>query len=122
MAEPLVIQSRMFDLLDWLSPKVEHFPKAYRFTLTQRLMDAALDVQDALTEAEASRGQVRRRALAAADRGLARLRTYLRLAHHWHWLSHGQYEHVSRMVLEIGRLLGGWLKREKGVGGGSGFD
>ena len=110
----------MFDLLAWLLPKAEKFPKAYRFTLTQRLMGAALDLQDMLTEAETSRGQVRRRALSGADRHLARLRIYLRLAHHWQWLSSGQYEHVSRMVLEIGRLLGGWLRAEQRGMGGSG--
>ncbi|MES9905939.1 MAG: four helix bundle protein [Sedimenticola sp.] len=107
MAEPLVIQSRMFDLLVWLMPKVESFPKSYRFTVTQRLMGAALDAQDALAEAQGGRGQVRRSALQATDRALIRLRVYLRLAHHWQWLTPGQYEHVSRLVLEIGRLLGG---------------
>ena len=35
---------------------------------------------------------------------------YLRMAMTWHWISIGQYEHASRMVLEIGRLLGGWRK------------
>jgi len=120
MAEPLVIQSRMFDLLLWLLPKVEKFPKAYRFTLTQRLMDSTLDLQDALAAAETSRAQARYRALSAADRHLVRLRIYLRLVHQWQWLSNSQYEHVSRMVLEIGRLLGGWLKTEQRGKGGSG--
>ena len=32
-----------------------------------------------------------------------KLRLYLRLAHRWRWLSDGQYEHVSRMVAEVGR-------------------
>ena len=44
----------------------------------------------------------------------------LRLAHHWHSLTAGQYEHVSRMVAEIGRLLGGWLRREQRGKGGTG--
>lgn len=114
MAQSLVIQSRSFDLLLWLMPKVEHFPRAYRFTVTQRLMDSALDLQDALIGAETQRGhQARRQALESADRHLARLRVYLRLAHHWHWMNSGQYEHVSRMLLEIGRLLGGWLKQSR---------
>ena len=39
------------------------------------------------------------------------MRLYLRLAHRWRWLSSGQYEHVSRMVAEIGRLLGGWIRQ-----------
>ncbi len=77
-------------------------------------MDSVLDLQDALAEAETSRGQFRCKALTTADRHLTRLRIYLRLVYHWHWLSSGQYEHVSRMLLEIGRLLGGWLKSSRG--------
>lgn len=46
-----------------------------------------------------------------ADAALDRLRLYLRLAHHWHWLNDGQYAHVSAQVAEIGRLLGGWIKQ-----------
>jgi hypothetical protein len=45
------------------------------------------------------------------DAALNRLRLYLRMAHQWCWLSIGQYEHVSRMVTEIGRLLGGWFQQ-----------
>jgi len=41
---------------------------------------------------------------------LAHVRFYLRLAAKWGWLSPGQYKYVSKMVVEIGRLLGGWLK------------
>jgi hypothetical protein len=77
-------------------------------------MDAALDLQEALTAAEARAGRGRLAALRDADAALGRLRTYLRLAHRWRWLSDGQYAHVGGMVGEIGRLLGGWLKAAKG--------
>ena len=50
-----------------------------------------------------------------ADAQLGKIRLYLRLAHEWQWLSSGQYEHVSRMVAEIGKLLGGWIKQTKSV-------
>jgi hypothetical protein len=42
MSYEMVIFTRTFDLLEWLLPKSERFPRAYRSTLTQRLMDAAL--------------------------------------------------------------------------------
>lgn len=113
MTNELVILTRIFDLLAWLLPKVETFPKAHRFTVTQRLMNAALDCQDAVFAAQSHRGRERISALHKADAALNRLRLYLRLAHHWRWLSDGQYNHVSKMVAEIGRMLGGWLKREK---------
>jgi hypothetical protein len=72
----------------------------------------ALDLQDGLFLAQTRRGAARRTILADCDAALSRLRLYLRLAHRWRWLSDGQYEHVSLMVAEIGRLLGAWIRRE----------
>ncbi len=97
-------------MLAWLLPKVDKFPKAHRFTVTQRMMDAALDCQDAVFAAQRQRGKDRLCSLQAADAALNRLRLYLRLAHHWAWLNDGQYEHISKLVAEIGRMLGGWIK------------
>jgi hypothetical protein len=114
MDQEMVIFTRVFDLLEWLLPKSERFPRVYRSTVIQRLMDAALDLQEALTAAEARMGRARLAALRDADAALGRLRIYLRLAHRWRWLSDGQYAHVGGMVGEIGRLLGGWLKAAKG--------
>lgn len=113
MNSEMVIFTRTFDLLEWLLPKSERFPRAYRSTATQRLMDAALDLQEALVTAEARAGSRRVAALRDADTALGRLRIYLRLAHRWRWLSDGQYAHAGEMVGEIGRLLGGWLKAEQ---------
>ena len=113
MDQEMVIFTRTFDLLEWLLPKSERFPRAYRSTVTRRLMDAALDLQEALTTAEARVGRGRLSALRDADAALARLRIYLRLAHRWRWLSDGQYAHAGGMVGEIGRLLGGWIKAEQ---------
>ena len=109
----MVIFTRTYDLLNWLLPKSERFPKLYRSTITKRLMDAALDFQESLLEAEVYQDKIRLRHLRQADVHLNKVRLYLRLVHQWGWLSLGQYEHASRMVAEIGRLLGGWLKQEQ---------
>jgi len=79
--------------------------------VVQRLGDAALDFQEALFHANAHRGERRLAHLRDADGCLTTLRLYLRLAFQWQWLNSGQYEHVSKMVEEIGRLLGGWIKQ-----------
>jgi four helix bundle protein len=111
MPEDMLIFTRTFDLLSWLLPASEKFPKTQRFVVTQRLTGAALDFQEALFEANSRRGERRAEHLRAADAHLHKLRLYLRLAYQWEWLNAGQYEHVSKMVEEIGRLLGGWLKQ-----------
>ncbi len=109
----MVILTRTFDLLSWLLPKAERFPRLYRSTVTHRLMSSALDLQEALFDAHSQGGSTRARHLRAADAALSKLRLYLRLAHQWKWLSSGQYQHASEMVAEIGRLLGGWIKARK---------
>jgi hypothetical protein len=110
MTGEMIILTRTYDLLTWLLPKAESFPKVYRQTLTRRLQDAALDFQEALFDAQTQGGTTRQKHLRTADAALAKLRLYLRLAHRWQWLSAGQYQHVSLMTVEIGKLLGGWTK------------
>jgi len=104
------IFTRTYDLLTWLVPVTNHFPRAHRHTVTQRLLDAAFDLRERLEEANLRQGRSRMGRLALADDALARLRVYLRLASRWDWLSTAQYGHVASMVSEIGRLLGGWRR------------
>ena len=108
--EKMIIFTRTYDLLTWLLPLAENFPRSQRFVVTQRPQSAALNFQETLIEANAMRGSSRAQKLRAADTELRKLRLYLRLCEKWKWINSGQYHHVSQMVTEIGKLLGGWLK------------
>ena len=63
-----------------------------------------------MVDAAAARGAPRLDVLRKADAALSKVRLYLRLCREWRWLTAGQYEHAARMITEIGRLLGGWMK------------
>ncbi len=104
------IFTRTYDLLRWLLPATVKFPRQHRFVLAERLQRAAFDLQEALVEA--GMGHDRLRAQRRADSALTCLRIYLRLARDLELLGISQYEHASRMVDEIGRLLGGWMKAQ----------
>jgi len=93
------------------------FPRSHRFVLARRVQDTALDFQEHLLEAGLSKESARTERLARADVALAKLRFYLRLCHEMQLLSLGQYEHVGRMVTEVGRLLGGWRKSDAATAG-----
>ena len=108
--QEMPIFTRTFDLLAWLLPVTNHFPRTYRHSFTQRLLDAAFDLSEALQEANLRYGPERRERLDHADEALDKLRHYLRLAARLGWLKPEQYQHVAAMVAEIGRLLGGWRK------------
>ena len=106
--------TRTFDFLAWLMPMTNHFPRSQRFLVTKRLLDAALDFQEAIVQANNCRGGERLARLEQADELLDRVRIYLRLAVRWRWLKRGQYRHAAQMVAEMGRLLGGWQRTTRG--------
>jgi hypothetical protein len=46
--EEMPIFTRSFDLLSWLLPATNHFPKSHRHSFTRRLLDAAFDLREFL--------------------------------------------------------------------------
>lgn len=110
MTEEMIIFTRTYDFISWLLPLTENFPRSQRFVITQRLQNAALNFQESIIEANSRRGVSRVEKLRTADAELRKVRLYLRLCEKWRWINLGQYRHVSMMVAELGRLLGGWLK------------
>ena len=103
---------RTYDLLRWLIPITIKFPRQQRFVLAEAVQQTAFRLHEQLVETAYASQPVP--ILRQADVTLTRLRVYLRLCRDLKLFSRGQHEHVARMVDEIGRLLGGWLKtREK---------
>ena len=102
--------TKTFDLVSWLLAETNHFPRSQRFVVTKRLLDAALNFQELLVDANNRRGRARLDKLDLADAELDKVRLYLRLAWRWKWLSENQYGHGARQVAEVGRLLGSWKK------------
>lgn len=107
-----VLRSRVHDLALWLLPHTARWPKRLRYALAQPVEVAAVALAVDLAEAETRRGRVRAEALARADGRLMGLRALLRLARDLGLLSSGAYEYVAERLDEVGRLLGGWMRRE----------
>ncbi|NLV46944.1 MAG: diversity-generating retroelement protein Avd [Candidatus Hydrogenedentes bacterium] len=96
------------EFLAWLLPTTEKFPKKVRLTLTNRIDNLALDVAMTLTEAQYSKtpgGRIRE-----ANLLLTKMRLLLRLSHTMAFLPHKQYEHASRQIDDVGRMIGAWGK------------
>ncbi len=104
---------KTYDLLLWLIPRTTKFPREQRFVMARYVQDAALRFQEYLIEAGTWPPTNKRDKLIAlnkADVELTKLRFYLRLGRDLELFDSGQHQHVSRMVDEIGRLLGGWFR------------
>lgn len=106
--------AKTYDFLLWLIPLTLKFPKSQRFLLAERLSGMALDFYDLIIAAvQQPQGQAQK--LDEADRLLTKIRLYVRLSHDLECISLGQYEHAARRMDELGRLIGGWKRKESKV-------
>ena len=113
---PAQTQSPIFakshDLLVWLLQHTAKFPKSERFRMAKRVEDSAFAFYDLI--ARATKVRDKRRALLEADLELDRLRLNVRLCVELKLLTPAQYEHASGILVEMGKLLGGWIKTVEG--------
>ena len=113
MAEKALIITKTYDLLKYSIPILATFPRDQKFLLCDQFQKLITDVLDALIEAYYSKTKLP--ALIPANLNLEKLRYRIRLSHDLKFISNKQYEHLSEKVDEIGRMLGGWIKKEKGA-------
>ncbi len=102
------IFARCDELVVWVLRATVRYPRHYRAALGRSTQEAALLLQRQLIAA--ARRRDKRAALQAADEALHELRVLLRQGRTLALLGPSQHEHVTRLVDEVGRLLGGWRK------------
>ena len=93
-------------------PRVANFPRDYKFALGDRIIDNCLSILELLIQASYSREKIR--FLDEANLRLERLRFLLRLCRDLGSLSNNGYEHVMKMITELGSQVGGWRKQAAG--------
>lgn len=103
------------DFVCWLLAHTIKFPKSQRFVMARRVEDAALDFQERLIRAARAKGRARVRDLGEADVLLEFLRRHLRTCVELKLLTLRQYEYAAMQLVEIGKLLGGWMGKESGT-------
>ena len=96
------------ELLAWLIPRLDDFPRARRFTLGDRLETGLLAVLEDLVDAAYRRDKGV--ALDHANRRLAVVRHLWRLAFELKLINLRRYEYASRMLDDLGRQIGGWKR------------
>lgn len=110
---------KTYDLLKWLIPVTTKFSREYRFSLALPIQQHGFKLQRHLVSAAKEPGKRETIGhLRQADVELALLRYKIRLSRDLNLLKLNSYEHASRLIDEVGRLLGGWMKRQ-GISGAS---
>jgi hypothetical protein len=100
--EPAVAVLKAYDFVLWLLPKVEKFPRSYRFSVGDRLVSAGLDLLLGLVRASYTSDKLA--LLQSASLETNTLRYLLRLAKDLRILSIDAYGFSNERVEEIGRI------------------
>ena len=104
---------KLYDVIVWILPQVEKFPRAQKFTLGDRIVNQALDTLELLIEATYTRQRLE--LLRRANIQLEKLRFLIRLSHDFKLISARQYKYISGEINEVGKLIGGWIKSQPTV-------
>ncbi|ALA68846.1 hypothetical protein GT50_00620 [Geobacillus stearothermophilus 10] len=99
----------MYDLILYMYPIVNRFPKQQRFTLGQQIQNTMLDIQKGIIQANRQKNKAP--ILYQIDTELEKLKFLIRLAKDLGFIDIKKYETMSKQIAEIGRLLGGWLRK-----------
>ena len=96
------------DSTDWILNTVEKFPKSVRFTISGRIANITLDVMEGIIEAIYTKE--RRHILEKINLYIEKLSVMFRICYKRRYLSQKQYEYVSELLNESGKMIGGWKK------------
>ncbi len=111
MSESENILTRLHDLLLYAVPVLAKFPRDHKFTLGDRVLNRLLDVQQECLRAYY--GKEKMGPLTEANLVLEMARHHVRLAHDLKLVSSGQYEVFARKMEDVGRMIGGWMKKSR---------
>lgn len=112
MAEDLKILQKIFDMMEYAYPALAQFPKSEKFALCtdiKRSMDILLE-----RCIEAQKKYYKKTTLQDMDVEIMKLRAYIRLSFQLGFLPPKKYEIWSDRLVEISKMLGGWIKAING--------
>jgi hypothetical protein len=109
----MLVIKKGYDFSKWLLKHTSKFPKSSRFSIAVKLENGILDFLEFTTVANMRRDK--RPLLEQADEALARIRLLFRLSFEMCFINLKSYEFGSRQIEELGRLLGGWIKKPNGT-------
>lgn len=114
MAEnELVVIDRTYELTKWFLGHLARFPRAHRYGLGQRIEEKLYQVLEGLIHAKYGEGAGKIETLRTVNLELEVLRINCRLAHEMNMIPHKSHEYAVRELIEIGKMVGGWLKQQQ---------
>lgn len=107
----LIILTKTYDMIKYGYPALAQFPKSEKFSLVVDIKRCMHIIMERVIEA--NKKYYKKTTLQELDVELMKLRHYLRLSMDLGFLPPKKYEVWSGLVVELGKILGGWMKSIK---------
>ncbi len=107
MPNNFTLYPKILNYLKYLYLLVHNFPKEYKYTLGQSIIDSAWETMDFVTSANLSPNNLKMERITGASESFDKLKTRLRVAHEFKLIP--KYSHIIKENESIGREISGWL-------------
>jgi len=126
------LNRKFIEFAKLLNIYLNHFPRHEKYALANRIRNTAYEIYDDITECQ--KRYQKKTTMTRLDISHERLRMQLHLANELGYfnfvegketqrdgeqLASHRYLAINRMVDELGRMIGGWIGKEKGLNKGS---
>ena len=113
MATKENVLTKLDDFMVWFLPKIEKFPRNYKFLFGDRIIHIQLDLMEHLIEAYYQKNKLPN--LRAANLEIEKLRHLMQICTKLKFISVDQLEFATRALNDVGGMVGGWIRQQQGV-------
>lgn len=111
MLKDFKIYTKMMDVLIWIFPKINTFPKKQRFVLGQQIENTSLGILKLIIQANNEKNKTKKSEyLERMNTELEILRSLLQVSQELKFISFKSLEYIVNQIDEVGRMRGGWAK------------
>jgi four helix bundle protein len=111
MIENLIIYQKTYESLKYAYVALKQFPKSEKFSLASDIRESYYKLIRLIIEA--NRKTKKLTDLYALDTELVFLKSIVHLSFEMKFIDVKKYEVLSKQLVEIGKILGGWIKSSK---------
>jgi len=104
------IFAKLYDFYKNLSQVLTYFPKVKRFTLGERLDIISLELIELIIFARYLPRDKKLATLSKVSVKLDLLKILIRLSFETKCLDNNKYQQLTSQIIEIGKMLGGWIR------------
>lgn len=107
----LPLYLKIYQLVKFLYEMVRNFPKQYKYSLGQNILDLTWQCLDLVLEVNILPNEKKYQKILKLSIDFDKLKIRLRMAQELSLISKKQFVHLqSNYMREIGEMIGGWLK------------